>query len=201
MVKLNRIYTRTGDDGTTGLADGSRLAKDEPRVAAYGSCDEANSALGVARPHAMGAALAMITRIQNDLFDVGADLATPQMPWEGDDFGPNGTAAEWPTLRISPTQVARLEAEIDAMNAALAPLASFILPGGTPLSATLHVARTIVRRAERDAVCAARTASLNPHALHYLNRLSDHLFVMARHANRAESGGDGDLLWVPALHR
>lgn len=201
MVKLNRIYTRTGDDGTTGLADGSRLAKDEPRVAAYGTCDEANSALGLARLHASGDVLDMITRIQNDLFDVGADLATPRMPWEGDDFGPNGTPAEWPTLRASAAQVVRLETEIDAMNAALAPLTSFILPGGTALSVALHVARTIVRRAERDTVAAARTVALNPHALHYLNRLSDHLFVLARHANRPDAGGEGDLLWVPALNR
>jgi cob(I)alamin adenosyltransferase len=201
MVKLNRIYTRTGDDGTTGLADGSRLGKDDARVAAYGSCDEANSALGVARLHADGETLAILTRIQNDLFDVGADLATPRMAWEGEDFGPTATPADWPTLRTSAAQVARLEAEIDALNAELAPLTSFILPGGTPLSATLHVARTVVRRAERDAVAAARTAALNPHALHYLNRLSDHLFVLARHCNRPVAGGEGDLLWVPAQNR
>jgi cob(I)alamin adenosyltransferase len=203
MVKLNRIYTRTGDDGSTGLADGSRTPKTSARVAAYGTCDEANSALGLARLHASGEALEIITRIQNDLFDVGADLATPQMPWEGPDFGPNGIAAEWQPLRTAQSQVDRLEAEIDAMNAELQPLSSFILPGGTPLSAHLHMARTIVRRAEREAVAAAAEAPVNRAAIHYLNRLSDHLFVMARHANRPESqgGGEGDLLWVPARNR
>lgn len=197
MVKLNKIYTRTGDDGTTGLADGSRLPKSALRVAAYGTTDEANSALGLARLHAEGGYLDILARIQNDLFDVGADLATPQMPWEGDDFGPNGTAAPWQPLRTSASQVTRLEAEIDAMNADLAPLGSFILPGGTPLSAHLHMARTIVRRAEREAVAAAAEAAVNAHAIHFLNRLSDHLFVMARHANRAA----GDPLWVPAANR
>jgi cob(I)alamin adenosyltransferase len=201
LVKLNRIYTRTGDDGSTGLADGSRVPKDSPRIAATGSCDEANSALGLARLHATGEALAMLARIQNDLFDVGADLATPRMPWEGTDFGPNDVKPEWSPLRTAPTQVARLEAEIDSMNADLAPLSSFILPGGTPLSAALHLARATVRRAERDAVSAARLDALNPHALHYLNRLSDHLFVFARIANRAEIGGEGDILWVPAANR
>jgi cob(I)alamin adenosyltransferase len=206
MVKLNRIYTRTGDDGSTGLADGSRIAKTAARVAAYGTCDEANSALGLARLHATGADLEILTRIQNDLFDVGADLATPQMPWEGPDFGPNGKPADWQPLRTHQVQIDRLEAEIDAMNAELEPLSSFILPGGTPLSAHLHVARTIVRRAEREAVAAAAEAAVNPAAIHYLNRLSDHLFVMARHANRPlppgqAGGGEGDLLWVPAQNR
>jgi cob(I)alamin adenosyltransferase len=202
MVKLNRIYTRTGDDGSTGLADGSRTPKTSTRVAAYGTCDEANSALGLARLHASGEALEIITRIQNDLFDVGADLATPQMPWEGPDFGPNGIPAEWQPLRTAQSQIDRLEAEIDAMNADLQPLSSFILPGGTPLSAHLHMARTIVRRAEREAVAAAAEAPVNRAAIHYLNRLSDHLFVMARHANRPGSGGgEGDLLWVPARNR
>lgn len=201
MVKLNRIYTRTGDDGTTGLADGTRIAKTAARVAAYGTCDEANSALGLARLSADAAKIAVIERIQNDLFDVGADLATPRMPWEGEDFGPNGMAAEWQPLRTAQSQVDRLEAEIDAMNAALDPLSSFILPGGTTVSAHLHVARTIVRRAEREAVAAAAEAAVNPVAIHYLNRLSDHLFVMARHANRLEGGGEGDILWVPARNR
>ena len=196
MVKLNKIYTRTGDDGSTGLVDGSRVSKHSARVAAYGSVDEANSALGVARLHAGGDDLAMIDRIQNDLFDVGADLATPGAEWV-----PGSPAPEWPPLRAVASQVARLEAEIDAMNADLAALNSFILPGGTPLSAHLHVARAIVRRAERDAVAAAGEAPINPHAIHYLNRLSDHLFVMARHANRPESGGEGDILWVPAKNR
>ena len=196
MVKLNRIYTRTGDDGTTGLVDGSRLRKDSTRVAAYGTTDEANSVLGVARLHAGERHSAMILRVQNDLFDVGADLATP-----GDDFLPGGTKPEWEPLRIVQAQIDRLEAEIDSMNAELAALNSFILPGGTPVSAHLHVARTIVRRAEREAVTAATHDSINPLAIRFLNRLSDHLFVMARHANRPESGGSGDILWVPAANR
>jgi cob(I)alamin adenosyltransferase len=196
MVKLNRIYTRTGDDGTTGLVDGSRVSKSCPRVAAYGTTDEANSALGVARLHAVGDQLATIVRIQNDLFDVGADLATP-----GEDWRPGAPQPEWPPLRIVQSQIDRLEAEIDSMNADLAALNSFILPGGTPLSAHLHVARTIVRRAEREAVAAAADTPVNPAAIHYLNRLSDHLFVMARHANRPEAGGEGDPLWVPAQNR
>ena len=196
MVKLNRIYTRTGDDGTTGLVDGSRLRKDAARVAAYGTTDEANSALGVARLHASGDHAAMIARIQNDLFDVGADLATP-----GDDFLHGGRKPEWEPLRVVQTQDDRLEAEIDAMNAELEPLGSFILPGGTALSAQLHVARTVVRRAERDAVAASAIDPINPLAIRYLNRLSDHLFVMARHANRPDAGGVGDPLWVPAAHR
>jgi cob(I)alamin adenosyltransferase len=187
MVRLNRIYTKTGDDGTTGLADGSRLPKDAPRVAATGTVDEANSAIGVAALHTGGETLAMLRRIQNDLFDLGADLATPGEP-EG-----------WTPLRIAGSQVSRLEAEIDAMNAALAPLSSFILPGGTALAAQLHVARTVVRRAEREAVTVASEGPVNLHALHYLNRLSDHLFVLARHANAA--AGAGDILWVPAANR
>lgn len=189
MVKLNRIYTRTGDDGTTGLADGSRLAKDAARVTAYGSVDEANSAIGVARLHASADKAEVLMRIQNDLFDLGADLATPGEP-EG-----------WTPLRIVQAQVSRLEAEIDSMNADLQPLTSFVLPGGTPLAAHLHVARTIVRRAERETVTAAAQSEINPLALHYLNRLSDHLFVMARHANLPEQAGEGDILWVPARNR
>lgn len=196
MVKLNKIYTRTGDDGTTGLADGSRLSKTSIRVAAYGTTDEANSVLGIAAQHA-GDYGPMLSRIQNDLFDVGADLATPRMPWEGEDFGPNGQPAEWQPLRMAQSQVDRLEAEIDMMNADLEPLRSFILPGGTPFSAQVHVARAIVRRAEREAVAAAAEVAINPHALRYLNRLSDHLFVLARHANREA----GDPLWVPAANR
>jgi cob(I)alamin adenosyltransferase len=196
MVKLNKIYTRTGDDGTTGLVGGERIRKDSARVSAYGTVDEANSALGLARLHATGEALAILGRIQNDLFDLGADLATP-----GDDFRPGAPQPEWPPLRIVQSQIDRLEAEIDAMNAALAPLNSFILPGGTALSAHLHLARTIVRRAERDAVTAAAGEPVNPAAITYLNRLSDHLFVMARHCNRSEAGGEGDILWVPAANR
>ena len=192
MVKLNKIYTRTGDDGTTGLADGSRLRKDAARVAAYGTTDEAMSAIGVARLHAKAPYDAMLMRVQNDLFDVGADLATP-----GDDFLPGGTKPEWEPLRIVQIQIDRLETEIDGMNADLAALNSFILPGGTALSAHLHVARTITRRAERDAVTAAAQTLVNPLAIQFLNRLSDHLFVMARHANRDV----GDVLWVPAANR
>jgi len=201
MVKLNRIYTRTGDDGTTGLADGSRVGKDAARIEAYGTTDEAMSAIGIARLHAGPEADAMLARIQNDLFDVGADLATPRMPWEGLDFLPNGAPAPWQPLRVSANQVERLEREIDTMNAELAPLQSFILPGGTPLAAYLHLARTIVRRAERAAVRAAAEAAINACAMRYLNRLSDHLFVLARWSNRVEAGGPGDVLWVPAANR
>ena len=183
MVKLNKIYTRTGDDGTTGLADGSRVAKTSARVAAYGTCDEANAAIGLARLHTAGEADAMLARIQNELFDVGADLATPN-------------SVEF-ALRATMSQVARLEAEIDAMNAHLGSLTSFILPGGTPASAWLHLARTVVRRAERLAVEAAATEPISPTAIAYLNRLSDHLFVLAR----AENAAHGDVLWVPGASR
>ncbi len=184
MVKLNKIYTRTGDDGSTGLVDGSRVAKHALRVAAYGTVDEANAVLGLARLHSAGDDDAMLSRIQNELFDLGADLATP-----------DGIAG---ALRIVASQVSRLESEIDAMNADLAPLASFILPGGGALSAHLHLARTVVRRAERIAVEAAGAEAINPHAIAYLNRLSDHLFVMAR-AVAANHGGD--VLWVPGATR
>ncbi|MHB9880452.1 cob(I)yrinic acid a,c-diamide adenosyltransferase [Pacificimonas sp. ICDLI1SI03] len=184
MVKLNKIYTRTGDDGTTGLVDGSRRAKSDARVAAYGSVDEANAAIGLARLHAGKDDDDILSRIQNDLFDLGADLATP-----GEVEG---------ALRISPAQVERLEREIDAMNDALEPLKSFVLPAGTPLAAHLHLARTIVRRAERDATEAASAETIADAALHYLNRLSDHLFVMSRHVNAREGG---DVLWVPGANR
>ena len=184
-----KIYTRTGDDGTTGLVDGSRVAKHDPRMAAIGDVDEANSAIGLAiATMEPGEAAAALTRIQNDLFDLGADLATP-----GVDFTPSEM-----TLRIVAAQVARLETEIDAMNIALAPLTSFILPGGGAGAAALHLARAIVRRAERTAVAAARAVPLNPLALTYLNRLSDYLFVMARTVNQ-EAGGD--VLWVPGASR
>lgn len=188
MVKLNKIYTRTGDDGETGLADGSRLPKDDARVAAYGTVDEANAAIGLARLSTEGAADSMLSRIQNDLFDLGADLATP-----GDDFTPGDM-----TLRVVEAQIERLEEEIDAMNAELAALTSFILPGGSAASAHLHLARTVVRRAERDAISAARSVSINPLAIKYLNRLSDHLFVLARHLN---DNGANDILWVPGANR
>ena len=188
MVKLNVIYTRTGDDGTTGLADGSRRAKDNARVAAYGTVDEANSVIGIARLAPLDPVHdAMLARIQNDLFDVGADLATP-----GDDFDAGSTS-----LRATSSQVDRLEAEIDAMNADLSPLTSFILPGGSAAAAHLHLARTVVRRAERLTVTAAAADAVNPTAIRYLNRLSDHLFVLARAAN----GVAGDILWVPGAGR
>lgn len=188
MVKLNKIYTRTGDDGTTGLVDGSRAPKDAPRMAAIGDVDEANSAIGAAALHAGDEMLARIRTIQNDLFDLGADLATP-----GEDF-----AASEMTLRIVARQIERLESEIDAMNAGMPPLTSFILPGGTSLGAALHMARSITRRAERSAVTAARSVSLNPLALAYLNRLSDWLFVAARYAN---AEGRDDILWMPGASR
>ncbi|HEX9932905.1 MAG TPA: cob(I)yrinic acid a,c-diamide adenosyltransferase [Allosphingosinicella sp.] len=188
MVRLNRIYTKTGDTGETGLADGSRIAKDHPRAHAIGDVDEANSALGVAALHVGEEHAAMLRRIQNELFDLGADLATP-----GDDFVPSEMA-----LRIVQPQVDRLEREIDAMNEALEPLRSFILPGGGGGAAGLLLARAIVRRAERSAVAAAREVALNPLALVYLNRLSDHLFVMAR---AAAAAGGGEILWAPGATR
>ena len=183
MVKLNKIYTRTGDDGTTGLVDGSRVAKSSALMAAIGDVDEANSLVGVAAVHATGDMLKTLRTIQNDMFDLGADIATPD-----GDFG-------WEPLRIVASQVERLEAEIDAMNAGLSPLNSFILPGGSALAAHLHVARAAVRRAERSAVAAT---SINAPALAYLNRLSDHLFTMARVAN---GNGTDDVLWVPGASR
>lgn len=189
MVKLNKIYTRTGDDGSTGLVDGSRVAKTDPRMAAIGDVDEANSAIGVAI-HALGggALVEALTRIQNDLFDLGADLATP-----GEDFTPSEMV-----LRIVPAQVARLEREIDAMNAPMPPLTSFILPGGSGAAAAIHLARAITRRAERAAVAAGHGVPLNPAIFSYLNRLSDYLFVAARHVNQ---NGDGDVLWRPGATR
>lgn len=183
MVRLNKIYTRTGDAGETGLVDGSRVSKADPRMAAIGDVDEANSAIGVALLAALNdEAKAMLGRIQNELFDLGADFATPD--------GIEGA------LRIQPGQVARLEREIDRMNEDLAPLMSFILPGGGPAAAQLHLARAIARRAERSAV--AVPAALNPVALAYINRLSDHLFVLARWAAREEGG---DVLWQPGATR
>ena len=189
MVRLNKIYTRTGDSGETGLADGSRIRKDHPLSAAIGDVDEANSAIGVALLHITDARMAARLRtIQNELFDLGADLATP-----GEDFAPNDMA-----LRIVQAQIDRLEREIDAMNESLEPLRSFILPGGGAGAAHLHLARTIARRAERSAVAGSIEMSLNPLALIYLNRLSDHLFVMARLIAKAEGG---DLLWEPGATR
>ncbi|CEJ13156.1 Cob(I)yrinic acid a,c-diamide adenosyltransferase [bacterium YEK0313] len=192
MVKLNKIYTRTGDDGTTGLAAGGRRLKFDLRVEAYGIVDEANAAIGLARLHTGDdAALdAMLSRIQNDLFDLGADLATPD----------TGEALEYEPLRIVPAQVARLEGEIDLLNAELKPLKSFILPGGSPAAAHLHLARTISRRAERVMVALSRQAGeIVSHAsLHYINRLSDFLFVAGRYLN---DKGARDVLWVPGANR
>lgn len=189
MVKLNTIYTRTGDQGTTGLVDGTRVPKHDPRLGAMGDVDEANSAIGLALVQlGEGPEREMLARIQNELFDLGADLATP-----GDDFTPSDRA-----LRVIAPQVARLEQEIDRMNERLAPLTSFILPGGHPAAAALHLARAIVRRAERAAVAAAAAMPLNPQALAYVNRLSDHLFVLARLINHA---GAGDILWRPGATR
>jgi len=189
MVKLNKIYTRTGDDGTTGLVDGSRLPKHAARMEAIGAVDEANSALGLCAVElAQSDHAALLTRIQNDLFDLGADLATP-----GDDFAPGEM-----TLRIVASQVDWLEGEIDRLNAAMAPLTSFILPGGSEAAARVHIARASVRMAERRAVALADADAVNPAALAYLNRLSDLLFVLARAIN---GNGAGDVLWVPGQNR
>ncbi len=193
MVRLNRIYTRTGDEGTSGLVDGSRLPKQDVLFGAIGDVDEANSLIGLAIRAVEDAGLtARLTVIQNDLFDLGADLATPAA--EGaEPFAPGDMA-----LRIIPAQVTRLEDEIDAMNAAIAPLTSFILPGGSEGAARLHVARAAMRRAERSACAAAVARALNPAALAYLNRVSDYLFVAARAAN---GNGADDVLWVPGASR
>jgi cob(I)alamin adenosyltransferase len=187
MVKLTRIYTRGGDKGKTSLGDGARVPKQSMRVAAFGTVDEANAAIGLARLHAEGAADAMLARIQNDLFDLGADLCTP----EG---GRRGAGA----LRVVAAQVKRLETEIDAMNAGLAPLNSFVLPGGAPAAAYLHLARTVTRRAERIVCALAAEEEVNLEAIKYLNRLSDHLFVLSRHLN---DNGARDVLWQPGLTR
>jgi cob(I)alamin adenosyltransferase len=187
MVTLNRIYTKTGDSGETGLGDGSRLPKYALRVAAMGAVDETNSAIGVARLDAEGDVDAMLSRIQNDLFDLGADLSAPE----------DGRKAEG-RLRIAGSQVERLEREIDAMNENLSPLKSFVLPGGTALAAHLHLARAVARRAEGVIAELASQEAINPAALQYANRLSDHLFVLARTAN---NGGMGDVLWVPGKNR
>jgi cob(I)alamin adenosyltransferase len=194
MVRLNRIYTRTGDDGTTSLGTGERRAKHDLRIEAYGTVDETNAALGAARLFSVEEdpeVDAMLGRIQNDLFDLGADLCTPE-----------GGAREisWTPLRIVGAQVERLEQEIDAMNARLAPLKSFVLPGGTPTATSLHVARTVCRRAERLMVALASVEGedVSAAALQYINRLSDHLFVASRYLNSREAG---DVLWVPGQNR
>jgi cob(I)alamin adenosyltransferase len=194
MVRLNKIYTRTGDDGSTGLGTGERRSKADLRVEAYGTVDEANAAIGLARQHSgrEDAELdAMLLRIQNDLFDLGADLCTP----EGGE-----KEITWTPLRIAQSQVDRLEREIDAMNAELPGLKSFVLPGGTPCATALHLARTVSRRAERAMVALSQTAGelVSPEAMAYINRLSDHLFVASRYLNHKASG---DLLWVPGENR
>ncbi len=193
MVQLTRIYTRGGDAGETSLGSGKRIAKYDIRVAAYGTVDEANAVLGIARLHTADTPDidAMLARIQNDLFDLGADLCTP----EGD---ARVASKQEGALRIVTAQVERLETEIDAINADLAPLNSFILPGGTVAAAYLHLARTIARRAERLMVELAASEPVNPAALQYINRLSDHMFVLARHLN---DGGSADVLWVPGDNR
>ncbi|HSF94096.1 MAG TPA: cob(I)yrinic acid a,c-diamide adenosyltransferase [Thermohalobaculum sp.] len=190
MVVLNRIYTRTGDAGETALGNGTRVAKHSLRVGAYGTVDETNATVGLARLHAEGEMDAALARIQNDLFDLGADLCRPEMAKDAE--------AEYPPLRVTPAQVDRLEADIDAMNAGLAPLRSFVLPGGSALAAHLHLCRTVSRRAERLCVELAGTEEVNPAAVKYLNRLSDWFFVASRVAN---GNGEGDVLWVPGANR
>jgi cob(I)alamin adenosyltransferase len=187
MVTLTKIYTRGGDKGQTSLGDGRRVAKHDLRVEAYGTVDETNGVIGLARLYTEGAADAMLSRIQNDLFDLGADLCTPE----------TGRKAEG-ALRIIESQVERLESEIDAMNAELQPLTSFILPGGTPASAYLHLARTVARRAERLMTRLAEAEPINPVTIRYINRVSDHLFVLARVLN---NNGASDVLWVPGGNR
>lgn len=189
MVRLTRIYTRGGDRGETSLGNGARVPKHDLRVAAYGTVDEANAVIGLARQHTRDddPADSMLARIQNDLFDLGADLCTPEQ-----------AEPKYPPLRILDAQVDRLEREIDSMNEALAPLTSFILPGGSPASAHLHLARTVVRRAERLMTELALHETVNPAAVKYANRLSDHLFVLSRRLN---GNGASDVLWVPGANR
>jgi cob(I)alamin adenosyltransferase len=185
MVYLSRIYTKSGDQGETGLGDGSRVPKDYPRVTAYGGVDELNSVLGLITSHHPEASESDLLRaVQNDLFDVGADLCVPQAADE-----PAGTK-----LRVRPEQSARLEAAIDRLNAGLSPLTSFVLPGGRPAAAWCHLARTVCRRAERDVVTLSHQESINPEVVVYLNRLSDLLFVLARAYN---NNGKDDVLWQP----
>jgi cob(I)alamin adenosyltransferase len=191
MVKLNKIYTRTGDDGSTGLVDGSRLSKDSARVSAYGDVDETNSVIGLVRLHLTNLTLdRILARIQNELFDLGADLATP-LPAQGD------ADSEY-ALRIVASQVTQLETDLDALNADMNALTSFILPGGSAPAAYLHQARTVARRAERMMVTLTDDAPVNPQALAYINRLSDFLFVAARWCNNQ---GADDVLWEPGASR
>ena len=186
MVRIDRIVTRGGDGGETSLGDGSRVRKDARRVEAYGTVDEANALIGILRLHTDGEVDAMLARIQNDLFDIGADLCVPQ------------SEATRERLRLGEAPVLRLDAEIEAMNDPLPPLTSFILPGGTPMAAAAHHARTVVRRAERLVVTLADAETVNPAVVRYLNRLSDHLFVLGRVLN---GNGVGDVLWVPGANR
>lgn len=187
MVRLTKIYTRGGDAGETSLGDGVRVSKHDLRVAAYGTVEEANAAVGLARLYSPGEADAMLERIQNDLFDLGADLCIPK-----------GGRRRREALRVVQAQVERLEEEIDRMNAGLGPLESFILPGGSPASAHLHLARAVVRRAERLITELAAAEAVNPIAVKYINRLSDHLFVLGRTLN---DKGARDVLWRPGAHR
>lgn len=190
MVVLNKIYTKTGDKGETALGNGDRVAKHSARVAAYGTVDEVNATVGLARLHAADETAEALARIQNDLFDLGADLARPDLERDHE--------AGYPVLRIIESQVTRLEAEIDAMTARVEPLRSFILPGGSALAAHLHLCRTVSRRAERCAVELAASEAVNPHAVKYLNRLSDWFFAASRIAN---DDGRADILWVPGATR
>lgn len=190
MVVLNKIYTKTGDKGETALGNGDRVAKHSSRVSAYGTVDEVNATVGLARLHATGDVAEALARIQNDLFDLGADLARPDMARDHE--------AGYPVLRIIETQVTRLETEIDAMTARVEPLRSFILPGGSALAAHLHLCRTVSRRAERCAVELASVETVNEQAVKYLNRLSDWFFAASRIAN---DNGRADILWVPGANR
>ncbi|MEO0343774.1 MAG: cob(I)yrinic acid a,c-diamide adenosyltransferase [Pseudomonadota bacterium] len=190
MVTLNKIYTRTGDGGHTALGNGQRVAKYSARVTAYGTVDETNSTVGLARLHADDKTDKQLSMIQNDLFDLGADLCRPDMAEDAN--------AEYTPLRMTEAQVTRLEVEIDTMNEALEPLKSFILPGGSALAAHLHLCRTVCRRAERLAVELSQLEDVNPSAVMYLNRLSDWFFVASRMANDA---GANDVLWVPGANR
>lgn len=190
MVVLNKIYTRTGDGGETALGNGLRVAKHSLRVTAYGTVDETNATVGLARLHADGVMGGQLAMIQNDLFDLGADLCRPDMEKDAE--------AAYPPLRVTGAQVARLESEIDTMNRDLPALRSFILPGGTALGAHLHLCRTVSRRAERLTVELSAAEPVNPAAVKYLNRLSDWFFVASRVAN---GGGKGDVLWIPGANR
>lgn len=190
MVVLNKIYTKTGDAGETALGNGARIAKHSLRVAAYGTVDETNAVIGIARLHATGTLDSQLAMIQNDMFDLGADLCRPEMDKDAE--------AEYPPLRVTDAQVSRLESEIDTMNGILEPLRSFILPGGSAQAAHLHLCRTVSRRAERLAVELAAVEPVNPAVVKYLNRLSDWFFVASRMAN---DEGRADVLWVPGANR